>query len=55
MSSTEKIKSPKLKYEYDLQLFSKYCERIVQLVEKVGIYSIFIPEILPPNMIKTVK
>ncbi|KAL9544513.1 hypothetical protein MBANPS3_007585 [Mucor bainieri] len=36
----------------DFAQFPRYCERVVGLVEKIGLYTIFMPEIIPPSCIK---
>lgn len=35
--------------------FVRYCSRVVEAVESMGAWAIFIPEVLPPNTYRTVK
>ncbi|GAN10217.1 hypothetical protein MAM1_0331c09755 [Mucor ambiguus] len=48
----KKLKFYSRSQKQDFAFFSKYCERVVHLVENTGLYAIFIPEILPPYRIK---
>ncbi|KAI8641370.1 hypothetical protein BD408DRAFT_418151 [Parasitella parasitica] len=46
------IKSTGLFRNMDFTEYSEYCGRVVETVEKIGVYSIFIPEILSINKIR---
>ena len=35
--------------------YVRYCSRVVEAVESMGAWAIFIPEVLPPNIYKTVN
>lgn len=51
----EKMKFYSHSHKQDFAQFPKYCERVVSLVDKTGLYTIFIPEILPPSRVKIVR
>ncbi|CEP19994.1 hypothetical protein [Parasitella parasitica] len=48
------IKSTGLSRNMDFAEYSEYCERVVETAEKIGVYSIFIPEILSTSKIREV-
>ncbi|CAO0791564.1 unnamed protein product [Mucor circinelloides] len=51
-SLIKKMKFYSHSHKQDFAQFPKYCERVVSLVDKTGLYTIFIPEILPPSRVK---
>ncbi|KAL7310144.1 hypothetical protein PS15m_010938 [Mucor circinelloides] len=51
-SLIKKMKFYSHSHKQDFSQFPKYCERVVSLVDKTGLYTIFIPEILPPSRVK---
>ncbi|CAO0795867.1 unnamed protein product [Mucor circinelloides] len=68
--STKQVKVNRCQYYYDLSVslnepkmardsqvkeFPRYCERAKQVVEKLGVYVLFMPEIMPPTLYRKMR
>lgn len=52
--SLESLNNPRLNGSSHVIQFPKYCKTTVEAVERLGVYSLFLPEIIPATVFKKV-